>query len=95
MKINWKLRLQSPQFWIGLIGVIGSPILTYMGMTTADLTSWQSIWDMVVTFVSNPYLIGTVGMSVLAFLGVVVDPTTTGLSDSARARTYTNRSNNK
>ena len=32
MKINWKVRVKSPQFWIGLVGVIASPILAYLGL---------------------------------------------------------------
>lgn len=91
MKINWKVRLQSPQFWIGLIGVIMSPILSYLGLTGSDLTSWGSVWDVIMSFVSNPYLISTVLMSVLAFVGIITDPTTKGIRDSEDALNYTRR----
>lgn len=91
MKINWKLRLQSPQFWLGLISVIASPILSYMGLTGADLTSWQSIVDLGTSFVSNPYLIGVVIMAVLSFIGIATDPTTKGLCDSEEALYYNKR----
>ncbi len=91
MKINWKLRFQSPQFWVALLATIVSPILTYMGLTGADLTTWESVWNLILTFVSNPYLIGTVIMSVLIFLGIITDPTTIGWSDSKNALTYTVR----
>lgn len=88
MKINWKLRLSNIGFWIGLIGAVATPVLTYMGLTAADLTTWAALWDMIVEFASNPYLVMTVGTSVLTFLGLLNDPTVTGLSDSARALSY-------
>ena len=39
MKINWKVRVKSPQFWIGLVGVTASPILAYLGLGFEDLTT--------------------------------------------------------
>ncbi len=91
MKINWRVRLQSPQFWIGLIGVIMSPIMSYLGLTGSDLTSWGSVLDVIKSFVSNPYLISTVLTSALAFVGVITDPTTKGIRDSEDALEYTKR----
>lgn len=88
MKINWKLRFQNFYFWLGLIGAVATPIFTYMGLTAADLTTWAALWDMIVAFVSNPYLIMTVGSSILTFLGLLNDPTVKGLSDSTRALSY-------
>ena len=88
MKINWKVRVKSPQFWIGLAGVIASPILAYLGLGFEDLTTWSSIGEVFAAFVGNPYLIGTVVMAVLSFIGVLTDPTTKGIKDSAQALTY-------
>lgn len=88
MKINWKVRVKSPAFWLGLIGVIMSPILAYFGMTYADLTSWDSLGQLFSNFIKNPYLIGTVILALLSFIGVVVDPTTKGLGDTNRAMAY-------
>lgn len=73
MKINWKVRVKSPQFWIGLVGVIASPILAYLGLGFEDLTTWSSIGEVFAAFFSNPYLIGTVVMAVLSFIGVLTD----------------------
>ena len=89
MKINWKVRLKSPQFWIGLVGVVLSPIMAYLGLGFEDLTTWGSIGDLFVRFFTNPYLIGTVVMAVLSFIGVLTDPTTKGVGDSSQALTYT------
>ena len=88
MKINWKVRVKSPQFWIGLVGVIASPILAYLGLGFEDLTTWSSIGEGFAAFFSNPYLIGTVVMAVLSFIGVLTDPTTKGMGDSEQALTY-------
>ena len=88
MKINWKVRVKSPQFWVGLIGVIASPVLAYLGLGFEDLTSWKSVGEVFVEFFSNPYLIGTVVMAVLSFIGVLTDPTTKGVGDSKQALEY-------
>lgn len=86
--INWKVRLKNPTFWIGLIGAIGAPMLAYMGMAASDLTTWDSIGSLIVSTVTNPYLLALVILSALSFVGVIVDPTTKGIADSARALGY-------
>lgn len=88
MNINWKVRLQSPGFWLGLAATIGAPVLAYFGLAASDLTTWDAIARLWAGFWSNPYLIGTVLVAVLAVLGVTADPTTKGLSDSAQAMAY-------
>lgn len=87
-KINWRVRAKSPQFWVGLLGVIASPVLAYYGLSYADMTTWGSIGNVLVQFFSNPFLIGTVVMAVLSFIGVLTDPTTKGVGDSERALGY-------
>ena len=82
MKINIPVRLKNPWFWVGLVGVI----LTAMGVSPESLTSWGAVEDATISLVSNPFMIGSVAVAVL---GVFVDPTTAGLSDSARAMAYT------
>ena len=88
MKINWKVRVKSPQFWIGILGVIASPVLAYYGLSYADMTTWESIGNVLAQFFTNPFLIGTVVMAVLSFIGVLTDPTTKGVSDSEQAMEY-------
>lgn len=87
-KINWKTRIKHPAFWIGLAGVIVSPVLAYNGATLSDYTTWNSVGTAIVETVKNPYLIGSVVFAVLGFLGVTTDPTTKGISDSETALTY-------
>lgn len=86
--INWKVRVRSVQFWVGLIGVIMSPILAYLNLSYSDLTTWESVGSIITAFFTNPFLIGTVVMAVLSFIGVITDPTTKGIEDSAQAMTY-------
>lgn len=81
MKMNLKVRVKNPYFWIGLGGVI----LTAMGISADMLTSWAAVWDALVNLVSNPFMLGSV---VIAVLGVVLDPTTAGIGDSEQAMTY-------
>lgn len=88
-KINWKVRAKHPMFWLGLVGAVGTPTLAYMGIAAADLTTWDSVGKVIVDAVSNPYLFGITVLSALSFLGIATDPTTVGLSDSARALRYT------
>lgn len=86
--INWKVRVKSPQFWIGILGVIASPVLAYYGLSYADMTTWESIGNVLQQFFTNPFLIGTVVMAVLSFIGVLSDPTTKGIKDSEQAMEY-------
>lgn len=81
MKINIPVRFKNPWFWIGLVGVI----LSAMGVSPEMFTSWGAVWAAIVNLVSNPFMLGCV---VLAVLGVFVDPTTSGISDSKRAMSY-------
>lgn len=81
MKINFKVRAKNPYFWIGLLGVV----LSAMRVDASMFTSWGAVWDAIKSLVSNPFLLGSVG---IAILGVLVDPTTKGVSDSSQAMSY-------
>ena len=81
MKINIPVRFKNPWFLVGLCGTI----LTAMGVSPEMFTSWGAVWEAMVNMVSNPYMLVSVG---LAVLGVFVDPTTSGISDSKRAMSY-------
>jgi phi LC3 family holin len=81
MKINIPVRFKNPWFWVGLGGVI----LSAMGVSPEMFTSWGAVWEAFVNLIGNPFMLGSV---VLAVLGVFVDPTTAGISDSQRAMSY-------
>lgn len=85
MNINWRVRIKNPAFWVSIAIAIVTPILAYFGLTAQDMTSWGAIWDVIVQAVSNPYVILTVAVSVY---NAVIDPTSTGVTDSSRALQY-------
>ena len=80
MKINWKVRLKNKTFWISIIPallLLIQQICSLFGITL----ELNDLSDKLIA------ITGTV-VSALALLGIVNDPTTQGLSDSARAMTY-------
>ena len=81
MKINIPVRFKNPWFWVGLCGTI----LTAMGVSPEMFTSWGAVLEAVMSLFSNPFMLVSVA---LAVLGVFVDPTTSGISDSKRALSY-------
>lgn len=83
--INWKVRFKNPVFITQLILSILTPILTYMGITVQDLTSWGMVFNALQCAVANPYVLGLIIVSVWNALN---DPTTAGLGDSTNALTY-------
>ncbi|MDD4843543.1 MAG: phage holin [Anaerotignum sp.] len=82
MKINWKVRLKNPYFWIGLFGVI----MASLGAKPEDFTSWALVWEELKNVAGNPFLLISV---IMAVIGVVTDPTTKGICDSKQALCYT------
>lgn len=83
--INLKVRFRNPVFIAQLIMAVLVPILSYMGITTADLTTWAALGNVLLQAVSNPYVLGLVIVSVWQAIN---DPTTAGLRDSEQALTY-------
>lgn len=81
MGINWKVRIKNKAFWLAMIPAVLLLIQQIAGLfgLTVDFTQLQS------QIIS---IIGTI-FTILAILGVIVDPTTKGLSDSQQALTYT------
>lgn len=78
MKINWKVRLRQPAFWIATIPV--AITFVYSVLALADIV--PTITE---DRIQNLFLAVA---AVLAQLGIVVDPTTQGIGDSDRAMTY-------
>lgn len=67
-------RFKNIYFWIGLVGVI----LTSLQVEASSLTTWNSVGQLIINTVQNPYLLFTTAMAVI---GVVVDPSSKGLKD--------------
>ena len=78
MKINWKLRLQNKATLVTLIALCVTFVYQILGLFG------------VVPTVSQDEVINTIGLliNILVVLGVVVDPTTDGISDSNNALNY-------
>ena len=86
-RINWKVRIKNPVFWVQAAIAVILPILTYFGLTWEDMTSWAAIGNLLLQAVKNPVVIAAVLASVW---NAVNDPTTAGLKDSQRAMDYEN-----
>lgn len=80
-KINWAVRFKNPLFVAQLVMSIVAPIVGYLGINVSDLTSWQTLGDVLLQGVSNPYVVALVIISVY---NAVIDPTTKGHADSER-----------
>lgn len=78
MKINWKIRMQHKQFWVSLIALLIVLANQIAGIFNVDIT----IYSEQVTGISETILM------ILALMGIIVDPTTNGVSDSMRALRY-------
>ena len=81
MKINWKVRIKNPYFWVGLLGVI----LSAMGVSADMFTSWDIVIAQAKALISNPFMIGSV---IMAVLGKMIDPTTAGGTGSQKGLEY-------
>ena len=84
--MNWKVRLKNPVWWAQTVLALLTPILAYAGLTAADLTTWDALGGLLIGALRNPYVLGLVAVSVW---NACNDPTTAGLTDSARALRYT------
>lgn len=78
--INWVVRLKNKQFWLALIPAI----LLLIQVVAAVFGYTLDLGDL------GNKLIAVVNalFAVLVILGIVVDPTTKGVADSAQALTY-------
>lgn len=78
MKINWKVRLRHKQFWVALIALLLVLVNQVAEIFGYDIT----VYNDQITALSETIL------GILILLGIIVDPTTRGLSDSERALNY-------
>ncbi len=79
--INWQVRIKSKEFWLALI-----PAVLLLVQVVAAVFGFElDLGD-----IGNKLLdVVNALFAVLAILGIVVDPTTDGVGDSAQAMTYT------
>ena len=80
MNINWKVRIKNKAFWLAIIpalALVAQAVAAVFGYTI-DLTTMVGKLQAVVNAI----------FAVLVILGIVVDPTTSGVGDSERALGY-------
>lgn len=77
--INWKARLRSGPFWIGVGSAVVAAVFAIVQIIGVDL-------PVTADQVLNVF---TLVLMIPASIGIISDPTTKGLSDSAQALTYT------
>lgn len=80
MNINWKVRIKNKYFWLAIIPVVLLLVQQVLGIFGVSI----NLTDLQEQLIA---IVGTV-FTALALVGVVVDPTTKGISDSTQAMTY-------
>lgn len=78
--INWKVRAKNKNFWIAIIPAVLLLVQAVAAIFGAELDLGE-LGDKLIAVVNAAF-------TVLAILGVVTDPTTSGISDSSQALTY-------
>lgn len=78
MNINWKIRLKSGSWWLGIISAV----------VTAEFAILQ-LCDVALPVTAEQVLqAATLVLMIPAAIGITTDPTTKGVSDSAQAMAY-------
>lgn len=80
-KINWKVRIANKSFWLTMV-----PAMLLLIQLVAKLFGLEIKMD---GLQENLLNIINALFVVLSVLGIAVDPTTKGISDSEKALTYT------
>lgn len=86
MMINWKVRILNKTFWVTLVPALALLLQTFLAVFGVKLELGETI-DKLLVFINALF-------AVLMIVGIVNDPTTSGVSDSTRAMTY-ERPNNQ
>ena len=79
--INWSVRLKNKNFWLALVPALALLAQAFANIFNLTLEFGDTV-DKILVFIN-------VLFAFLVLVGVVNDPTTSGLSDSERALTYT------
>ena len=79
-KINWSVRIKNKNFWLAIVPALALLFQAFADIFGIKLEFGQTI-DKVLVFIN-------VLFAFLVLVGIVNDPTTSGLSDSTRALDY-------
>ncbi len=85
MNINWKARIKNPIWWAEIAAAIILPMLTAIGLSWAEMTTWAALWEVIKTAIGNPVVVVAV---IVSLWNAITDPTTAGIGDSVRAMEY-------
>ena len=86
MMINWKVRILNKTFWVTLIPALALLLQALLAVFNTRLELGDTT-DKLLVFINALF-------AVFVIVGVVNDPTTSGVNDSTRAMTY-DRPNNQ
>ena len=84
--INWKVRVLNKTFWLTLVPALALLLQAFLAVFNVRLELGETV-DKLLVFINALF-------AVLMIVGIVNDPTTSGISDSTRAMTY-ERPNNQ
>lgn len=79
-RINWGVRMRNKRFWLTLVPAMSLLIQLIAEALGYSIESWlleQKLMEVI-----------NVIFAVMSILGIIVDPTTKGFSDSEQAMTY-------
>lgn len=74
MKINWKLRLTNKTTLVALISAV------FLVISSTPLVELLPVWI-------NETLFQQI-LNIFVILGIIIDPTTSGINDSVEAQNY-------
>lgn len=78
--INWKVRILNKTFWITLVPALALLLQAFLAVFNIRLELGDTT-DKLLVFINALF-------AVFVIVGIVNDPTTSGMSDSTRAMTY-------
>lgn len=78
MNINWKVRLKSGSWWLGILSAVVTAVFAVLQLCNVELpvTAEQVLQA------------ATLVLMIPAAIGITTDPTTKGVGDSAQAMAY-------
>lgn len=78
-KINWQVRLKKKSFWVAIVSAVALFINNITGAFGLDYSASIEQGVSIITSL----------LTLLAGLGIIIDPTTKGVKDSEKATEYT------
>lgn len=79
MKINWKLRIKNKATLTAILAAVIGGVYGVSNALGVELPKTQT----------EIMALGAAVLSALQLMGIIVDPTTSGVEDSNKAMTYT------